>query len=44
LVVIYKDVIASSQAMEEMQRLTPGNRRVPVLLEGGQVTIGFGGS
>jgi hypothetical protein len=30
--------------MEEMQRLTPGNRRVPVLLEGDQVTIGFGGS
>jgi glutaredoxin len=44
LTVIYKDVIASSQAMEEMKRLTPGNRRVPVLVEGGQVTIGFGGS
>jgi hypothetical protein len=27
---MYKDVIASSQAMEEMKRLTPGNRRVPV--------------
>jgi hypothetical protein len=44
LTVIYKDVIASSQAMEEMKRLTPGNRRVPVLVEGSQVTIGFGGS
>ncbi len=41
---IYKDVIESSQAMEEMQRLIPGNRRVPVLVEGGQVTIGFGGA
>jgi hypothetical protein len=44
LIVIYKDVTVSSQAMEEMQRLAPGNRRVPVLLENGQMTIGFGGS
>ncbi len=41
---IYKDVIASPQDMEEMQNLIPGNRRVPVLLENGQVTIGFGGA
>jgi len=43
LTVTYKDVIASSEAMEEMERLTPGNRRVPVLVEGGKVSIGFGG-
>jgi hypothetical protein len=30
--------------MEEMQGLIPGNRRVPVLLEDGQVSIGFGGA
>ena len=30
--------------MEEMLRLTDGNRRVPVMVEGGQVSIGFGGS
>ncbi len=30
--------------MEEMLRLTEGNRRVPVMVEGGQVSIGFGGS
>ncbi len=30
--------------MEEMLRLTNGNRRVPVMVAGGQVTIGFGGS
>jgi hypothetical protein len=30
--------------MEEMQSLIPGNRRVPVLLEDGQVSIGFGGA
>jgi hypothetical protein len=44
LTVIYKDVIVNSEDLEEMQRFTPGNRRVPVLVEGGQVTIGFGGS
>ncbi len=30
--------------MEEMLRLTEGGRRVPVLVEGGAVSIGFGGS
>jgi len=30
--------------MEEMLRLTQGNRQVPVMVEGGKVTIGFGGS
>ena len=30
--------------MAEMLRLTDGNRRVPVLLADGQVSIGFGGS
>lgn len=30
--------------MEEMLKLTPGSRRVPVLVEEGQVTIGFGGT
>jgi hypothetical protein len=44
LQVSYRDVLADSQAMEEMLRLTDGNRRVPVMVEGGQVTIGFGGS
>ncbi len=41
---IYRDVIENGQALEEMMRLTDGNRRVPVLVEGGQVTIGFGGA
>jgi hypothetical protein len=30
--------------MAEMLRLTPGERQVPVLVEGGRVSIGFGGS
>jgi len=32
------------KAMEEMLRLTQGTRQVPVLVDGGQVSIGFGGS
>jgi glutaredoxin 3 len=44
LQVIYRDVLADSQAMAEMLRLTEGNRRVPVMVEGGQVSVGFGGS
>lgn len=30
--------------MEEMLRLTPGNRQVPVMVEGEKISIGFGGS
>ncbi len=30
--------------MAEMLRLTDGGRRVPVLVEGGRVSVGFGGS
>jgi hypothetical protein len=30
--------------MKEMLRLTQGDRRVPVLLEGEKISIGFGGS
>jgi hypothetical protein len=30
--------------MEEMLKLTGGTRQVPVLVEAGQVTVGFGGS
>ena len=30
--------------MAEMLRLTQGNRRVPVLVEGDKLSIGFGGS
>jgi hypothetical protein len=30
--------------LAEMLRLTQGNRRVPVLVEGEQIIIGFGGS
>jgi hypothetical protein len=44
LTVIFRDVKADAQAMAEMLRLTPGNRKVPVLVEGERISIGFGGS
>jgi hypothetical protein len=40
----YRDVLEDDQALAEMLRLTQGDRHVPVLVEGGQVSIGFGGS
>jgi glutaredoxin 3 len=44
LQVVFRDVIEDSRAMEEMLRLTQGNRRVPVMVADGQVSVGFGGS
>jgi hypothetical protein len=44
LTVIYRDVKEDDQALAEMLRLTQGNRRVPVLVEGEKISIGFGGS
>jgi hypothetical protein len=44
MTVIYRDVKADTQAMEEMLRLTDGNRQVPVMVEGDKISIGFGGS
>jgi glutaredoxin 3 len=44
LTVIYRDVKEDAQAMEEMLRLTGGDRRVPVVVEGEKISIGFGGT
>jgi glutaredoxin len=44
LTVIYRDVLEDAQAMEDMLRFTQGVRKVPVLVEDGQVTIGFPGT
>jgi glutaredoxin len=44
LIVIYRDVKEDAQALEEMLRLTEGNRQVPVMVEGDRISIGFGGS
>jgi hypothetical protein len=42
--VTYKDVENDRAAMAEMTSLTRGQRDVPVLLEEGKVTVGYGGS
>jgi hypothetical protein len=44
LTVIFRDVKEDAQAMAEMLQLTQGNRKVPVLVEGETVSIGFGGT
>jgi hypothetical protein len=44
LTVIFRDVKEDAQAMQEMLRLTHGNRQVPVMVENDQISIGFGGS
>jgi glutaredoxin len=44
LKVNFRDVREDPQALEEMLRLTKGTRKVPVLVEAGQVSIGFRGS
>jgi hypothetical protein len=38
------DVKQSSQNMDEMLKVAAGKRKVPVIVEGEKVTIGFGGS
>lgn len=40
----YKDVEHDRSALGEMAALTRGRREVPVVLEEGKVTIGYGGS
>ena len=40
----YVDVKQSKQNMEAMLKCTGGQRNVPVIVEGGNVTVGYGGS
>jgi len=40
----YRNVKKSAADLEEMLGHTAGQRRVPVLLEEGRVTIGYGGT
>ena len=41
---VYRNVQRESAAMTEMLSLTKGRRDVPVLVEGKEVAIGYGGS
>lgn len=40
----YHDVKKDRGALEDMLQLTGGTRKVPVIVEGGEVKIGFGGT
>jgi len=40
---VYYDVKADSAKLEEMLSYTKGVRKVPVVVEGGKVTIGYEG-
>jgi glutaredoxin 3 len=42
--VVYINVKSDSTKLEEMLKLSGGVRKVPVILEGGKVTIGYGGT
>ncbi len=42
--VVYKNVQRDKAAMAEMVALTDGQRDVPVILDAGKVTIGYGGT
>ena len=40
----YRDVKKSPADLAEMLKHSGGGRQVPVIVEGGRVTIGYGGS
>lgn len=40
----YFDVKADSKKLDEMLRYSSGIRKVPVIIEGRKVTVGYGGT
>jgi glutaredoxin 3 len=38
------DVKLDTVKLEEMLKLTKGTRKVPIIVEDGKVTVGYGGS
>ena len=44
MTVVYKNVKRDRGAMQEMLDVGGGRRSVPVIVEAGKVTVGFGGS
>jgi hypothetical protein len=40
----YFDVKQDAAAMSRFLELSGGSRRVPLIVEGGRITVGFGGS
>ena len=40
----YVNVLEDEAGLERMLKLTDGRRKIPVIVEAGKITIGFGGS
>lgn len=40
----YINVLEDHDGLERMLKITNGRRNIPVIVEGGKVTIGFGGT
>ena len=41
---MYIDVAQDAEKLQEMLKLSGGSRKVPVLVENGKATIGYGGA
>ena len=41
--VVYHDVLSDSEQMQEMLVRSKGDRKVPVIVDGGRVTVGYQG-
>ncbi len=40
---VYHDVLSDREQMQEMLVLSKGDRKVPVIVDGGRVTVGYQG-
>jgi hypothetical protein len=40
----YVNVLADDAGLERMRQLTNGRRKIPVIVQDGKVTVGFGGT
>jgi glutaredoxin 3 len=40
----YVNVLEDDAGLERMLKLTHGRRKIPVIVEAGKITVGFGGS
>jgi glutaredoxin 3 len=40
----YINVLENSAGLERMLKITKGRRKIPVIVDGDNVTVGFGGS
>jgi len=40
----YVNVLDDAAGLERMLKLTQGRRKIPIILEAGKITVGFGGT